>query len=271
MKQINLPNSAFCRVGLVPFICRAMTLFMFLSLMLSVRGNAQCVNAVSNSTGEIPFLSTVTAPANAYDLNDGDATTAATLTVNGVGLATLIVTFDQNANNGDSIIVMFGVPTANILDWGSLGGTTFTPYSGLNATGTASAAYTAASLAFIISIGTNSLARIAVPVTVAAGAQSISIQFLGLGFVAGKKNFIYDVAVKPGPVTSTNPTICNGATTTLTGSKSALAAQPIDVLWYDSDGTTVLQTNSNQTGAPYVSSYTTAALTATKTFFVRER
>lgn len=272
MKRINLHKASFCRRGLLPGVYRTATLATILSLVLSENTNAQCVNANSNTFTQIPLLSSVSNPGNAYDQGDGDVTTAATLTVNGVGVATLNVSFDQNANSGDSIVVMFGVPTANILNWVLLGSTTFTPFSGTNGSGTASTAYNATSLAFLLSVGSNSLARIAIPVTAAAGAQSLKIEFVGIGAVIGKQNLIYDVAVKPGPVsTGADTTICSGATATITGSKSALAAQPVDVLWYDTDGTTVLQTNSNQTGAPYVSSYTTSALSTTKTFFVRER
>ncbi len=268
MNQNSLLKVAPFRRSFFTSTCRITAFVAFFSLVLNENTRAQCVNANSNTFSQIPFLSTVTNPGNAYDGSDGNTTTAATLTVNGVGVATLNISFDQNANQGDSIVVMFGIPTANIADWGSLGGTTFTPFSGTNATGTASAAYTASSLAFIVSVGTNSLARIAIPVTAAAGALSLKIEFVGFGAVVGKQNFIYDVAVKPGPVTAgPGVTICNGTTAQLSASKSALAAQPIDVFWYDSDGTTVLQTSSNQSGAPYASTYTTAALTATQNLF----
>ncbi|KAA0993510.1 T9SS type A sorting domain-containing protein [Dyadobacter aurulentus] len=248
-----------------------LSLFFFLLLTLDLAG--QCIQATGNTTTTIPLLSSITNPAAAYDQNDGDATTAATLTVNGVGVATLNVNFDDSANPGDSIIVLFGVPTANILDWGSLGGTTFTPYSGLNGTGSASTPVTAANLSFIITAGANSLARIAIPVTSLSGARSVRISYLGIGVALNKRTFIYDVSVKNGPVVvSANQAVCSpGGSATFTGTYNALGSTPIDVIWYGPDGTTVLQTDDNRTGIPYTSTFTTPFVTTTTTFYVRER
>ncbi|MCE7044688.1 hypothetical protein LZG71_30225, partial [Dyadobacter sp. CY312] len=253
--------------------CVRCFLLFVVTALLNVRSHGQCIQANTHTSSGIPLLSSVTNPALAYDLSDGNTTTAATLTVNGIGLATLRVSFDNVANQGDSIIVLFGVPTANIFDWGSLGGTTFTPYSGTNATGTASNSVTAANLSFLVTVGANSLARIAIPVTAALGARSLQISYLGIGAALNKRTFIYDVAVKPGPVvTSVEQFVCApGGTATFTGQYNALAAKPIDVIWYASDGTTVLQTDANHTGAPYISSFTTPFVSTSTTFYVRER
>lgn len=249
------------------------TLFIFCFLTITIHAKAQCVNVNSNKTFATGPFTVVTDPENAYDLSDGDISTAAELVVNYFGIATLNVSFNENANLGDSVIVMFGIPTANLLDWESWGSTTFTPYSGTNAKGTPSATYTASALTFPITVGTTSLSRIAIPVTAAAGAKSVQIQFAAhMGDGGSKRNYIYDVAVKPGPVTSgSDTTICNGTEVVLHAYKNALFAQPVDLLWYDSDGTTLLYTDLNHSGAPYTGSFTTPVLTATQTFYIRER
>ena len=212
--------------------------------------------AASSVSGVLTLGGAVTNPNNAFD---NDRSTATTFSMGAAGVGTTLketIYFPGPSNTGDAATITFSIPSALLVDLSLLNNITMTPYNG-------NVAGTPVSLATLLSIDLLSLLRgdnkVTISLVPGQTFDRIELSMTSLVSLIGQVN-LYEVQRTPGKPTFTLPAsqnvvICSGQSTVL----SATTGPCNELHWY---------TSATGGTATIGSTYSTAALSASRTYYV---
>ena len=237
-----------------------------LFFLITNKAVSQCQTVSFYSATSTGILGSVS---NGSSATDGDLGTSATINSGLVATnVSLIANLSQPANPGDTILVYYSIPTANLANWGSLGNATFTGNSAANGGGSSTGSTNSGTIGFVIQIGQTSLTRNAFAVN--AATYSVTVNFTGISFVNNANPGIAEIRVVPGPPTASATTACYNSTSTITVNKSTAPGNSTTITLYNSSNSVVATNtfaNSGASSANNTLTFTTPNLTSNTTYY----